>query len=279
MERNQNKTTVGAIVKKYLPLAIIIWLGLGLKLFYSRADAGDLRWILAPTARAVETVTGRTFVFDAAEGYRTPDHAATIAPVCAGVNFMIIIIVMTGILLIGNTQGWRRTVVSTVAVIVVAYAFTIAVNTVRIAIALALYDADVSFGVLTRVRLHRLAGIAVYFAATCAVYYGVKAFLRGRSAGCPGSVGGIGDEPGCLNRVISENKAQSGRQTPVMVSAALPVICYLGVTVGLPLLRGSAARNGGLFIEHLVSAFMVLAVAGMVVLVWRRMMFVDRPKR
>lgn len=81
---------------------------LGMKYFYSQADAGNLRWILGPTARWVETLSGIPFVYEPGMGYANHGLRFLIAPSCSGVQFMII----TAALLIfsfSHRVGSRRT--------------------------------------------------------------------------------------------------------------------------------------------------------------------------
>ena len=60
-----------------------------LKRFYSQASAGDLAWILAPTARLVGWMRGETLIAGPA-GWAPAGGSYVIAPACAGVNFMIL---------------------------------------------------------------------------------------------------------------------------------------------------------------------------------------------
>src|SRR5262245_21103434 len=69
--------------------AVVLVSVFALKLYYSSANANELRWILAPTTALVELVTGRSFSFEPYAGYMIEDHSFLIASSCAGVNFMI----------------------------------------------------------------------------------------------------------------------------------------------------------------------------------------------
>ena len=67
----------------------------GLKLYYSRASAEDLAWILVPTARAVGWLRGETLTLIPGAGWAPPDGSYFIAPACAGVNFMILVLTVS----------------------------------------------------------------------------------------------------------------------------------------------------------------------------------------
>ncbi len=63
---------------------------LGMKYLYSRADCESLLWILGPTARWVEVLSGIPFVYEPGMGYANHGLRFLIAPSCSGVQFMII---------------------------------------------------------------------------------------------------------------------------------------------------------------------------------------------
>lgn len=63
---------------------------LGLKLFYSQADADELKWILAPTSRWVSILSGIPFEYMAHTGFVNHDIRFIIASSCSGIQFMLI---------------------------------------------------------------------------------------------------------------------------------------------------------------------------------------------
>ena len=63
---------------------------LGMKYLYSKADCESLLWILGPTARWVELLSGIPFVYEPGFGYANHGLRFLIAPSCSGVQFMII---------------------------------------------------------------------------------------------------------------------------------------------------------------------------------------------
>lgn len=229
--------------KAMVPLLVLLCLAGMLKAFYSQADAGELRWILAPTAWCVELLSSRQFVFDGDEGYCSADHRAVIAPVCAGVNFMIIIICMLGVMARKRMRGIAPGLRIICLVLLVAYTGTLCVNTIRIAIALDLYDKSVQFGVLTKERIHRLMGIAVYFSAACVLYIGSSCMLK---------------------RQDIRARINSTEKQPNLL---VPATWYCGITLGIPLLLGKMSCNKVALAEHalFVAAIPLLVVAVSVV--------------
>ena len=71
------------------------------KQYFRTATADDLRWLLAPTARCVSVLTGTHFTHVAGAGYVDRDISFVIAPVCAGLNFMLAAILALAV-------GWHK---------------------------------------------------------------------------------------------------------------------------------------------------------------------------
>lgn len=151
-------------------LAISAILVVAGKQAYRAASPDELAWILAPTARLVSLVTGSHFVAEAGVGWIDRDATFVIAPACAGVHFLITAFV---VLVLGWLAAMRtaRTTTSRLAgALGLAYAATLVVNTLRIAIALALHRGALDLGDLDRGEVHRLEGVIVYLASLCALH-------------------------------------------------------------------------------------------------------------
>ena len=164
-------------------LALVIW---GMKRHYSDARADDLWWILAPTARLVSVVTGVTFTLQPGEGYFSREQLFLIEKSCAGINFMIAAFGMLVIALChrcGDAVAALRILgVSLFA----SYVAAIAVNVVRIGIALQLAGHPARLSSLSASGVHRLEGIVVYFGGLVLLHELVRlldrrAFAQGRT--------------------------------------------------------------------------------------------------
>src|SRR5256714_11049531 len=136
---------------------------LSLKWFYSTATVDQLRWILWPTTKLVELVTGAQFEFESRAGYMNSEHTFLISASCAGVNFLITAFVMLALRKLWKDRNektrWR--VIPIAAVL--AFVATIVTNTVRISLALQMLGAQRRNRWLNAEELHRLEGILVYF--------------------------------------------------------------------------------------------------------------------
>jgi exosortase K len=196
----------------------------GLKLAYSRASAADLGWILLPTARAVGWLRGETLTFDPGAGWVGPWGSYVIAPACAGVNFLILVLTVS---VLGFSHRLRSPVARLgwwAGSFAGAYVLTLAVNTLRILAAVELYRRGPIAG-LDPEQVHRLLGTVLYLGALWGLY-------------------------ATLDRIFS--RRGSGLAVGLLVVGA-----YLGMTVVAPLLNG---HPGSRYAEH---AMMVSLVAGL----------------
>lgn len=69
-------------------------IALGMKCYYHQADCDSLLWVLAPTARWVEFLSGIPFTYISGAGYVNHSLRMVIAASCSGVRFMMITFVM-----------------------------------------------------------------------------------------------------------------------------------------------------------------------------------------
>jgi exosortase K len=137
---------------------------------YRDASAGELGWILAPTARLVSAVSGTSFVYEAGIGWVDRGATFIIAPACAGVNFAIAGFLALTLGWLGGMRSGRAVVARLAGAAALAYLATLIVNTVRIVIAIALHLGTIDVGGLDRAEVHRFEGIVVYLAGLCALY-------------------------------------------------------------------------------------------------------------
>jgi exosortase K len=141
-----------------------------LKSHYSTATADELRWMLDPVVWLVQLWEGQIYHWEAGAGYVRWDRHITIAPTCAGVNYLIMVF---GLAVAAFLHRWPTTAGRAAWLLLSglgAYGLTVAVNALRILAAIALYDHEVAWAWLTAERLHLLAGTVVYFTALILYY-------------------------------------------------------------------------------------------------------------
>ena len=212
-------------------LMAVLLCGIALKYFYSTASVNQLRWILAPTTRLVELVSGATFQFESHAGYMSSDHTFLIAASCSGVNFLL-----TAFLMLALGKLWRNRLQKLAwsfipIAALMAYAATLIANTVRISTALRLRRMPAEMSWLTSDQLHRFEGIFIYFGFLLLLYLVSERFGSRKS-----------------------NSASVGHSSAVWRSV-FPLGIYYATTLGMPLING-AYRQGSDFWEH--SLFVVL---------------------
>jgi exosortase K len=165
--RRRYRTTI--LVVGYLSALVVMWT---LKRYYSTAGAEALRWILQPVAGLVAGLGGSDYAWEAGIGYVRSDYRFTIAPACAGINFMLMVYGLTVAAFLHRCRSCTGRMIFPADALAGAYVLTLLVNTLRILLSVRLYELEAAWGWLTPGRLHRLAGVAVYFSAL-GLYYAV----------------------------------------------------------------------------------------------------------
>lgn len=211
----------------WLSWATALLAAYGLKLYYSRASAEDLAWILAPTARAVGWLRGETLTLHADAGWVAPDGSYVIAPACAGVNFMILVLIVSVFGFAHRLRSPERRLAWWLGSLLGAWAGTIAVNTLRIVTAVELYRLGSVAG-LTPEQAHRLLGTVLYLGALWGVF-------------------------GVLDALMVWDAGSHSRLAAVLLIAGI----YLGMTLGVPLLNGAWRHPDRQFVEHAMMVSLV----------------------
>lgn len=243
----QNQSLPVRMLLWYLPLVPLVW---ALKAHYRQADAEQLHWILAPTAYLVNCVSDRRFQSLEGVGWIDPLGDFVIAPACAGVNFLILLLVLTTVLYLHSFPGRTGKSLWLLCAPIYAYGGTVVVNAVRILIAIHLYQAPI-YGVwLTPERAHRLMGIFLYLSALWLLLSLVGHVATTISSPHPG-----GNTAADL---------LAGRR------AYLAIVFYLGMTLVVPWLNGAYGRFGGQFIEHVLTVGSIGLLAALIWRWWQR---------
>ena len=181
-----------------------------MKRHYSTASADELRFVLAPTAALTGALLGRGFVWVPDAGYVSEELSILVSPACAGVNFLVVAFVVLAagygarLASTGTKLAWLA------AAAAGAYLTTLAVNAARIALSvLGAHLAAQSFG-LSFQAVHRALGVVVYLGGLFTLVAAAEAGFRGT------------------------------RSRPAR-SLALALVCYLGMTLAVPLVRGAGS--------------------------------------
>jgi len=162
-----------------LMVAVALLVAWGLKRHYAEATAEDLSWMLTPTTQLVSVATGAAFEWRAGEGYFSHDRLFLIEKSCAGINFMIAAFGMLAVALCHRCGDVRSALRIIGVSLLASYVAAIAVNVVRIGIALQLGHHPAGLSSLSVSDVHRLEGIAVYFGGLVLLHELVRQLDRG----------------------------------------------------------------------------------------------------
>ena len=147
--------------------AVALSLAFGMKAFYSRAGADELLWVLAPSAWLARFVGGVDLVYEHGAGFISHAHRLVVGPACAGVNFLVICFLC---LYFSFAHRFRSRPRWFVYSLLISFGGTVVANGLRIFVSAHLWDADIYGGWMTPERLHRLAGVAIYYASLLTLY-------------------------------------------------------------------------------------------------------------
>jgi exosortase K len=220
-----------ALLASALAGALTLAATFSLKRFYSQAGASELEWILVPSCWLAR-LGGVELAYEPGAGFISHQSRMVVGASCAGVNFLIVAWLALFFTCSGHVRGLHRKLAWSVLALLLAYASTIAVNGLRILLAAHFFGAELHAGFLTPSRLHRLLGVVLYCGAL-------------------------------LPMCAAAARCFSPEVRPAHVRL-LPLLAYLGVVLGIPLLNRAWVRDPERFLEH---ALLTLGAGGLVALV------------
>jgi exosortase K len=147
--------------------AAAVSLAVSVKAFYSHAGADELLWVLAPSAWLARVVGGVDLVYEQGAGFISHTHRLVVGPACAGVNFLVIGFLC---LYFSFAQRFTSRIRWFIYSLLISFGGTVVANGLRIFVSAHLWDADIYGGWMTPERLHRLAGVAIYYASLLTLY-------------------------------------------------------------------------------------------------------------
>lgn len=250
VEAGCRHSTVTYVLTRLPGLALTVLIMLLLKRHYSLAGAAQLDWILAPTATLVTWLTSANPVLEGGVGYVDFAKGIIIAPACAGVNFMIMAFGLAALCGLHQIRrptsqlGWLT------LALVAAYGLALLVNTMRIALSMALYQADIYTGCLTVARVHRLAGVGLYLSVLWLYFLGLRWII---------------------DRYCRRSDRHRHHRSLHQPGWPAPVWYLLGA-VGAPLANGAWRRDLPLFGEHCATVVLTTLAFFAVAMVMNRLL-------
>jgi exosortase K len=204
------------LIRRLTPISVATGacaLGLAylLKAFYSRAGAGELMWILAPSAWLARFIGGIDLVYEQGAGFISHAHHMVVGPACAGVNFFIICFLCLYFSFAKHFPNKPRWLAYS---LLVSFGATIAANSLRIFVSAHLWTSDIYGPWITPEQMHRLAGTVIYYASLLALYFAIESRLGARA------------------------------------STVAPLFWYVGISLGIPLAGRMLAAGTPGFASH-----------------------------
>ncbi len=242
----------------FYALGLII--ALGLKHYYSGASSDDLRWILVPTSRLVEWLSGIHFEKELYSGLVSHSHRFILAPSCAGINFLTIAFSTFFFSFAYRLKGTDRKLLWLGISLGITYPLTIAANALRVIAAIYLLRADIYGRWLTPERVHRIEGTLVYFLFLLFAFITAERIMNHFA----------------LERSREERCTAIRRKSlrHMVYVCFIPFFCYSFVALGLPLLNPAHWQNGAKFVEHSVwvisSCLAILFLLFLDLFLWRK---------
>lgn len=246
-----NRENIRTFIKRnglfYLTGLLLLF---GMKLFYSRADADMLKWILAPTARWVSILSKIPFSYEPGAGYINYSFRFLIAPSCSGVSFMMITVATLVFSFVHRMDALRQKFLWMLGSTLASYLFTVSVNGLRIILAIYIpfYFDMMNIHILSQDTLHTLIGTATYFISLLVIYH-------------------IGD-------VLSLRAAASSKRTALKYFS--PLFWYIFMVLGIPFLNRAWQNNGEKFLNYTLlvgtTCFSIFFVYFLMAVLRRRLM-------
>ena len=212
-----------------------------LKVDYSIAGADRLQWVLAPTCRLAQLLSGIVFEKESGTGWISRSGGMIVGPACAGLNFLIIVFCMLFFSFAHRIRGGAARAAWMAASLSLAYLLTLGTNSLRIILAIQLRRAPIYGSFVTASRVHRMEGILIYSLSMILTY-----FLVERS----------------LDRVLPPYGERP------RASLWVPLAWYLAIALGVPLAGRAYRHDPARFAEHasfVLSTCAALALVGLLI--------------
>jgi len=224
------------LVPSYIAGLTLAW---ALKSWYSQAGADGLNWILAPVAQLAGALGGIAFEREPRAGWVCHAYGVIVGPSCAGLNFLIVAFTTSYFGFVHRLSHWGARAAWLLASLVAAYLLAIVVNAQRVIATVHLRHWDIYGEVVTQQRVHRAAGAAIYCFALLLFHQ-------------------------AIDRVFRLRRRAPGLPPP---SPLVPVVLYLSVALGVPILNRAYRHEPAEFLEHgaLVVAVSLLAAISVII--------------
>lgn len=159
-------------LNRLIMIVISIVMVSGMKYHYSYGNSEALKWILAPTSYLVEMTGNMNFIHVENTGYVDVRNMITIAPSCSGVNFMIIVFLLsiyTGLKRFDRPMALFMWLIFSMAA---SFTYTLIINTLRINLSVYSFKTGFLASWFSIENVHLTEGVIVYFLFLL-IYYSI----------------------------------------------------------------------------------------------------------
>lgn len=149
-----------------------------LKALYAMASLEQLRFLLAPVSAILGSLHHAPYVFVPDAGYRFPSLHMVIDASCAGGNFMLLCVAVTGLACYQDfkPKHYRWWVIPTL--LLIGWLLAIVANVARINLILVTREFSTQFFWIKSVRFHEAQGIVVYLITLMAAFLFTRFLIR-----------------------------------------------------------------------------------------------------
>ena len=149
-----------------------------LKFGFTNADANDLQFLLAPTAKLVGILTGSQAVYLPENGYYYENLNIVIEKSCSGFNFWVLCFLVFVYLGLKYFDKHLHKILTIATALFGAYLLTIFANTSRIVASIVVRNQTVGIFPDKQPLIHETVGITTYFSLLVLTYFLIENFLK-----------------------------------------------------------------------------------------------------
>ena len=162
----------------YYSVAILLFVAL--KFGYTFADSNDLAFLLKPTAKLVELLTGSHAVYLEDRGYYYEIPNIMIEKSCSGFHFWILCFLVFSYLGLKYFQKPLHKILTLPTAMLLGYLLTVFSNTSRIFASIMVRNSTIIFFPEKQYLLHEIVGIITNLSFLILAYYLIEKFLKHR---------------------------------------------------------------------------------------------------
>jgi exosortase K len=152
---------------KVIPISIVVLIFVLLKLWYRHANEADLHFVLYPTDKVFNLISGSSSECVSERGYVHQDLHIIIEKSCSGFNFLLLCFVVLSYSVIRNFDRIEKVLKYLLPILVFSWLFTIFVNCSRILFSVRVHHSSANDA---GGRMHEMEGAFIYLSFLIGIY-------------------------------------------------------------------------------------------------------------